>query len=75
MTRIRIKEKIYLTGKQKDVTTFIKERRILSFKKILGITTKGIEAIIIKVLDHKTLQQNKENLPLPLIKTLHIGNH
>ena len=66
---------MYLTKQKKDMTTLIKEIRILSFTKILGITTKGIEAIIIKVLNHKTLQQKKENLPLPSIKTLHRGNH
>ena len=73
--RIRIKQKIYLIGKQKDVITLIKERGIPSCSKILEITTKGIKEIIIKVLNHKTLQQKKENLPLPLIKTLHRGNH
>ena len=47
--RIRIKEKIYLTRKLKDMTTLIKERGILSVTKILGITTKGIKKIIIKI--------------------------
>ena len=65
---------MYLTKRLKYVTTLIKEIRILSFTKILGITTRGIKEIIINVLNHKTLQQKKKNFPIPLIKKLHRGN-
>ena len=74
MIKIRIKGKIYLIGKLKDEITLIQQRRILSSKQILVLIIKGIKAIIINVLNHKTLQQNKENLLLLLIKNIHTGN-
>ena len=66
---------MYLIGKLKDEITLIQQRRILSSKQILVLIIKGIKALIIKVLNHKTLQQKKENLLLLLIKNLHTWNH
>ena len=74
MTKIKTKEKVYQIGKLKDKITSIQERRIIIFTKIMGIIIKGIKAVSIKFLNHKTLQQKKEKLPLLLIKTLHQGN-
>ena len=82
MIRIKIKEKMYLIVKQKDVINLIKERGITNFTKTPEITIKdikvivinGVEEVIIKVLNHKTLQQQKKYPPTTFNKTLHRGN-
>ena len=74
MIRIKIKEKVHQIEKVKDDITLIQERRIINFTKILGIITKGIKEVTVKILNHRTLQQKRESLPLLLIKTLHRGN-
>ena len=74
MTIIKIKEKVYQIGGLKDNINFIQERRIIISIKIQGIITKCINAVTIRILNHIILQQKKENVPLLLIRTLHIGN-
>ena len=74
ITRIKIKKKVYQFGGLKDKINSIKKRRIINSIEIYGIITKCIKEVTIQILKHKILQQNKENLPLHLIKTLHRGN-
>ena len=44
------------------------------FHKNIGNNYKGTKAVTIKNFNHGILQQKKENLPLILIRKLHIGN-
>ena len=74
MTKIKIKEKVYQIGRLKDEITLIQERKIINSTQIQGIIIKGIKEVTIKILNHRILQQKKENLPLLLIRILHRGN-
>ena len=56
MTGIKTKEKAYQFRNLIDEITLIQEIRIINFTKIMGIIIKGIKAMTIKVLNHRTLQ-------------------
>ena len=49
------KEKINQFGRQKDEINLIKERKVINHTKTQGLIIKGIKAVILNVLNHKTL--------------------